>query len=197
MCYASCMTGRTHDLAAFTALTYIMATKPLDPISLPTVAVALTANFLGALAPDLDQSTSSFWGKIRGGSYFGKLIAPVLGGHRFISHSILGVLIAGFLVDKLLILASGFLIVDMTVVWWAFMIGFVSHLVMDTLTKEGVPWLFPIPIKIGFPPLYFLRVTTGGKIEKYLIFPSLLLANAYLFYTYYPKFLELIKYYLK
>ena len=58
------MTGRTHDLAAFTALNYIVATQPLEPITLPTVFVAISANFIGGLAPDLDQPTSSFWHKL-------------------------------------------------------------------------------------------------------------------------------------
>src|SRR3989344_918736 len=105
------MTGRTHDLAAFTALTYTVATQPLSQISLPTALVAISANMIGGLAPDLDQSTSSFWNKFRGGSLFSKLISPLLGGHRFISHSIIGVVIAGFLVEKLLNIMSSFLIV--------------------------------------------------------------------------------------
>lgn len=187
------MTGRTHDLAAFTALSYIVATQPLQEISLATGLVAISANFLGGLAPDLDQSTSSFWGKIRGGSIFGKLIAPLLGGHRFISHSIVGIILFGILLDKLLNLAGSVLFVDMNIVWWAFMIGFVSHLVMDTLTKEGVPWLFPIPIHFGIPPLSFLRIKTGGIIEKSLIFPGLILVNGYIYYTYYGKFLSLLR----
>ncbi len=81
------------------------------------------------------------------------------------------------------------LLVDMDIVWWAFMIGFLSHLVMDTLTKEGVPWLFPIPIHFGFPPLRFLRLTTGGFVEKSIVFPGLILLTAYVVFVYYGKYL--------
>jgi len=64
-------------------------------------------------------------------------------------------------------------LVDMNVVWWSFIIGFVSHLVMDSITKEGVPWFFPIPLRIGFPPVRILRIKTGGFLEKAIIFPGL------------------------
>ena len=52
------MTGRTHDLAAFTALTYVVATQPLPEMKLSTVLVALSANFIGGLGPDIDQPTA-------------------------------------------------------------------------------------------------------------------------------------------
>lgn len=191
------MTGRTHDLAAFTALTYIIATQPLDSMTLPTALTAMSANFIGGLAPDLDQPTARLWRNIRGGSIFARLLSPLLGGHRFISHSILGIFLFGFIVDQILNLMSSFYLVNMDIVWWAFMIGFVSHLFMDTFTREGVPWLFPIPIRLGFPPFGFLRMKTGGLLEKTFVFPGLLLINAYLIYTYYPKFIELLRTFLK
>lgn len=191
------MTGRTHDLAAFTALTFIVATQPIGPMTLPTALTAVSANFIGGLAPDLDQPTARLWRNIRGGSIIAKLLTPLLGGHRFISHSVLGIFLFGFIADQVLKISSTFFIVDHDIVWWSFMIGFLSHLIMDTFTHEGVPWLFPIPIRWGIPPLSFLRIKTGGLLEKTFVFPGLLLINAYLFYTYYLKFLEFLKSYIK
>lgn len=190
------MTGRTHDLAGFTALTIVATTQPLQEISLPTLLVAISANFVGALAPDIDQSTATLWRRFRGGSIVGRLITPLLGGHRYISHSILGIFLFGAVVGKLLELMNTFLLVDMQVVWWAFMIGFLSHLVMDTLTRDGVPWLFPIPVNFGIPPLRFLRMKTGGLLEKSFIFPGLLMINVYFIYTNYEKLLDFFKHYL-
>lgn len=191
------MTGRTHDLAAFTALTYIIASYPLQQMSLGTALVAFSANMIGGLAPDLDQSTSKFWRRIRGGSFLGMMISPLIGGHRFLSHSLVGIVIAGMIAKALLELMSGFLIVDQEIVWWAFMIGYVSHLITDSFTREGVPWLFPIPISLGIPPLGFLRFKTGGLIEKSFVFPSLIFANAYLIYTHYAKFIDFVRNYIK
>lgn len=187
------MTGRTHDLAAFTALTYVVATMPTPDMSLGTIIVAFSANMIGGLAPDLDQPTAALWNRIPAGSVFGRILHPLFGGHRFISHSIIGIAIAGFIVKVFLTAASHTLIVDETAVWWAFMIGFISHLVMDTFTRDGVPWLFPIPIKFGIPPLRILRMKTKGFMENMVVFPGLLILNGYLYYTYYDKFLEIFK----
>lgn len=191
------MTGRTHDLAAFTALNYVVVTQSLEPISLSTALFAFGANMIGGLAPDIDQPTATLWRKIRGGSLVSRLISPMLGGHRFISHSILGILLFGFITDRFLTAASSTIRVDMNIVWWSFMIGFVSHLVIDTLTREGVPWLFPIPIRFGIPPIKFLRLKTGGLIEKSFVFPGLLILNAYLLYIHYEKYLDFFKNYVK
>lgn len=192
------MTGRTHDLAAFTALSFVAATQPIpSDLTIPTVIVALSANFVGGLAPDIDQSTAELWGRIRGGSIFGKILSPLFGGHRFISHSLLGIVIFGFAVKYFLQAISSILIVNMDVVWWAFMIGFLSHLIMDTITRDGVPWLFPIPIRFGIPPFRFLRIKTGGLLEKSLIFPGLIVTNIWIYYHYYGKFLDLLRNYIK
>ncbi len=182
------MTGRTHDLAAFTALLGIVATSASLPhISLATGIVAFGANMIGGLAPDIDQPTADLWRRLPAGSVVGRILSPLFGGHRFISHSLLGIVIFGYGLAFFLNLIRSILIVDMQIVWWAFMIGFVSHLVMDTFTKDGVPWLFPIPFKIGIPPFRFMRIKTGGIFEKSLVFPGLLAFNFYIFYVYHSK----------
>lgn len=191
------MTGRTHDLAAFTAVSYAIATQQVPQLSLGTALFALAANFIGGLAPDLDQPTADLWRRLPAGSVFSRMIAPILGGHRYISHSILGIVLFGFLLNWLLKMASTIILVDMHIVWWAFMLGFVSHLIVDSFTREGVPWLFPIPIKFGFPPFKALRVKTGGFLEKGIVFPSLLLINIYLVYTNYGIYLTFLRNYIK
>lgn len=187
------MTGRTHDLAAFTALNFVLVSVPLEKMTLATALVAFTANMIGGLAPDLDQPTAGLWRKLRGGSLLGKLLSPLLGGHRFISHSVVGIIMFGIILQILLELISSVLIVEMNVVWWAFMIGFISHLIMDTFTRDGVPWLFPIPFRFGIPPLRLLRMKTGGLIEKSFVFPVLIFINGVLIYLYYDKVLEFFK----
>lgn len=192
------MTGRTHDLAAFTALSFVVATQPIpQDLSLATVIVSISANFVGGLAPDIDQSTAELWGRIRGGSILGKMLAPLFGGHRFISHSFLGMALFGYGSWFILNLMSSVLIVNMDVVWWAFMIGFASHLIMDTFTRDGVPWLFPIPIKWGIPPFRALRMKTGGLLEKSFVFPGLIVLNIWIYYHYYGRFIEILKQYIK
>lgn len=184
------MTSRTHDLAAFTTLTTALALLPHSTVSLATAITVFGASMIGGITPDIDQPTAPLWRKIPAGSFFGRLISPLLGNHRMISHSLFGLTLAGLGLKYLLAYVHTFLLVDMHLVWWAFMLGYFSHLVMDTLTKEGVPWFFPVPLRLGFPPLKFLRITTGGLTEKFIVFPCLLLLNGYLIYTHYSRFID-------
>ncbi len=188
------MTGRTHDLAAFTALNITFLTlQPTPSMTVATVLAAVGANMLGGLAPDIDNATSDIWDKFRGGNILSKLIRPLVGKHRMISHSLLGMAIAGYGLKLLLPIVGTFLIVDMHIVWWSIMIGYLSHLVTDSMTKQGVPWLFPIPIRMGIPPLEFLRMKTGGFIEKVIVFPGLIVFNSYLVYANYETYRTLAK----
>lgn len=191
------MTGRTHDLAAFTAASIIIFFEPLHHISLGTLMVALGANLVGGLAPDIDQPTAKLWHDIPTGTIWGKIISPLFGGHRFISHSLIGMALFGYGFKYLLYLARNTIVVDQNIVWWSFMIGFFSHLVMDTITREGVPWLFPFPFKFGFPPVKTLRIKTGGFFENLLIFPGLILFNVYIYYMHYQFVLHFLKNYIR
>ena len=85
----------------------------------------------------------------------------------------------------------------MIIVWWAFMIGFVSHLVMDTFTREGVPWLLPIPMKFGIPPMKMFRVVTGGFVERFIVFPALIILTIYIYLKYQKELLDLLHNHLK
>lgn len=193
------MTSRTHDLAAFTALGLVVLSMPLQKMTLGTGLFAIAANLIGGIAPDIDQPTAPFWRNLPIGGIFGKVFDKVLlGGHRFISHSIAGMVLFGIGWYYLLqFLKPSIPKINTDIVWWAFIIGYLSHLIMDTITREGVPWLLPIPIKIGIPPIKELRIQTGGLIENFIVFPLLLLFNGYLYYTQYSKVLELLRNHLK
>lgn len=170
------MKARTHDLAAIIGLGIVVIAQPTLPtMSLATVFVALLANQLGGIAPDIDQPTAPFWRNLPIGPIFGRFWTRLMGGHRFITHSLIGVFVMGLLVSMLLNFLYPIMPgVQLDIVWWAFMIGMISHLVMDSFTKEGVPWLLPIPIKFGFPPIKRLRVTTGKWVENFVVFPLLI-----------------------
>jgi inner membrane protein len=185
------MTARTHDLAAISAYGYIVLTQPVRTISLATALVALLANQLGGIAPDIDQPTAPLWRNLPLGKIFGKTFDKLIGGHRFLTHSLLGVAVFGFLVLGLLNFLHPIMPhVDVHIVWWAFMVGMASHLVLDTFTKEGVPWLLPIPIKFGLPPIKSLRVTTGKLVEKAL-FVLILLVDIWYCSANYPHLLRI------
>lgn len=192
------MTARTHDLAAMTALGIVFLLQPAHAITLSTAIVSVFACMVGGITPDIDQPTAPFWRNLPVGKYFGRIFDLVSGGHRFLTHSLLGVAIAGFLAKSLLIFLSPIMPhTNVDLVWWAFLIGIISHLFMDSFTKEGVPWLLPIPVKFGFPPVKKLRITTGKSIETLIVFPGLLIFNLLFYWANYNQILTLLHKYIK
>lgn len=186
------MKARTHDLAALTALSVVIISQPTLKMSLGTAMAALLANQLGGIAPDIDQPTAPFWRNLPIGGFFGRLIDKMLGGHRFITHSVVGLVLFGLGTQWLLALLHPIMpSLDTEIIWWAFMIGMLSHLVMDTLTKEGVPWLLPIPIKFGLPPIKAMRITTG-KAGEGVLFVLLLLFDVAYYTINYPVILQFV-----
>ncbi|MFC1711515.1 metal-dependent hydrolase [Patescibacteria group bacterium] len=51
------------------------------------------------------------------------------------------------------------------------MIGYISHLIADSFTKKGLPFLYPIKLNFGFPPVKKFRIKTGKFVENFLVFP--------------------------
>lgn len=192
------MTGRTHDMAAFTALTVIVVTQAIPHVTLATGITAVVANLIGGITPDIDQPTAPLWKNLPIGRYVGRTFDKLLGGHRFLSHSLIGAVLFGYAFHYLqVVLKPSFPHLNMDVIWWAFIIGYASHLVMDTITTEGVPWLLPIPIKFGIPPIKELRVQTGGLVERFVVFPGLMIVTIYFIYIYYDKVKLILHSYLK
>lgn len=187
------MTGRTHDLAALTTLTLVVATQPLPTISIATLYTTVGANLIGAVAPDLDQPAGKFWKKFPAGTILGKILNPFFGAHRSISHSLVGIFLFAVISNEVLKYISTFLFVDIQIVWISFMLGVLSHIFADMFTKQGVPLLFPFSTKFGIPPIRKLRITTGKIIESSIIFPMLLLLNAFIIYSRYEVFWDFIR----
>ena len=191
------MTGRTHDLAAITALGAVAFALHPHPITLSTLLIAILANQVGGITPDIDQPTAPLWKNLPIGHPLGKITDKLLGGHRFLTHSILGLAIFGFLAFSLLKFLHPIMQgVDVTIVWWSFMIGMLSHLIMDSFTKEGVPWLLPWPAKFGFPPNKGLRIETGHFVELFIIFPLFLLLDIWYCVSHYQHLLLLMHQYV-
>jgi len=190
------MTGRTHDLAAFTLLNIVFILIPTPSMTVATAIGGLGGCFVGGLFPDIDQPTADLYRRFPAGNVFGRIIAPILGSHRLISHSIVGIVAIGYCMNLFLQKLGTIVLIDMYVVWWTFMIGFLSHVFMDMLTRDGVPLLFPFPWKFGIPPIARLRMKTGGIMEKGIIFPGLMLLNGFMVYQYHAMYLSFFKQYI-
>lgn len=187
------MTGRTHDLAGFTLLHIAFVSLPLPTMTVSTAVAAFGMVFIGALTPDIDQPTADLWRRLPAGNVIGRIISPILGSHRMISHSLLGIILFGYGSFLLFQKLSSIILIDMEIVWFTCMIGFLSHIIVDLFNRDGIPLLFPFPWKFGIPPLRAFRIKAGGMAEKTLVYPSLMIFNAYLVSTHSHVYLEFFK----
>ena len=173
------MTARTHDGFAFASLVTIATLYPPQSLNLLTVGVSIIGNIVGALIPDMDQAGNRLWDLLPGGDTLGKIFRQIFYKHRTITHSLLGVFLIYNTLKWLLpkFLNSAF--VDPQIIFASIMVGYLSHLLADAFTKDGLPLLFPIPVNFGLPPIEMLRVTTDSRAETYIVQPAI---GIYLFW---------------
>lgn len=168
------MTSRTHDIFAFASLITVAANYPPLTLNAATLITSSVGSVIGSLLPDIDQASNRLWDLLPAGHVFGRLLKKLFLHHRTISHSLLGI----FLVDKILnwvlpkVLNPNF--INVQIVFWALMIGYLSHLLLDFFTEEGIPLLFPLKIMVGFPPIPSWRIKTGKWFEKFVVFPLII-----------------------
>ena len=180
-------------MIAFASLLTVATYYTPENLNLGTAIAVLIGCTIGSLIPDMDQATNRLWDFLPAGNFFGKILRNLMMQHRTISHSALGVYLLYMILTWLLprIFNPNFIATNL--VGASILIGVVSHIAADALTKEGVPILFPFPFKIGFPPFKFLRITTGKFIEKIIIFPGVILYIIWLVSTHKEELFTLVK----
>jgi len=153
----------------------------------PVLILALIiATVLGSSAPDLDTPTGELWDKVPAGSLISRIINPIfIGGHRHLSHSLIGFFIFAGLFTLLVKLVpydpinhnSGLIVL-------AYTAGHLSHLFADMFTEMGVPLLFPLDYHFGIPPIKKMRIKTGKWFENLIIYPIVNIALLVVIYDY-------------
>ncbi len=141
------MIAGTH--VAFAALCGVIAQgtgQPLEPISAAALA-------FGSILPDIDTTQSGL----------GKFVKPVSRflerrfGHRTITHSLLGMAILAACAFPLARAMPG--------VYFYLLLGFASHLILDTMNIIGVPLLYPSRLQFWFISNRRWRVPYGSPAE--------------------------------
>ncbi len=173
------MTGKTHQLIGLTAAAgAYFALHPDDPLTLGIAGTVIAGSFFGSILPDIDQPTANLWDAIPLGRFVSRPATRALGGHRNLTHSLLGVvlfsLLARWFVDH--VFRPG--LFDQALFLQSFEIGFIAHLVADAVTVEGIPLLWPFGANMGFPPrpLHGIRILTGKWFENLVVFPAVLVS---------------------
>lgn len=167
------MTGKTHQAIGFAAAsTLYFYQHPAQPLTWAIAATVIVGSFIGSLLPDIDQPTANFWQSIPLGSLGRGVVPRALGGHRHISHSLLGALLFyGISATVTTYLLSGN--IDHVLLLDSLLAGFLAHLAADSLTVQGIPLFWPLYRSFGFPPFPFqgLRIVTGKWFENFVILP--------------------------
>lgn len=178
------MLGRTHEVAAICTVASAAILYPINNMTLETAIISFLVAVIGGVTPDIDKPGTKLWKDIPTGSTLSRVIHPVfIGGHRHITHSLLGLFLFGLGARALLDMLPPGDNVNTSIVFLSFIIAFASHLVADMFTKEGVPLLFPLPFHIGFPPFEFLRIQTNGLAENLVVTPGIIALVIYLGYS--------------
>ena len=109
-----------------------------------------------------------------------KWVGRLVGGHRGCTHSCLGLLmliafaltitvsLPLFLQSRQITIPSP-LLQEVNVICQSIAIGWLLHMLADSLTRAGIPIFWPITFKVGFPPFAALRFKTGSLLEDIVL----------------------------
>lgn len=153
----------------------------------------LVGNIVGALIPDMDQAGNRLWDLLPLGDHLAKVFRKIFYKHRTLTHSLVGMFLIYKLLDYALPKFINSHMVDVNLLTISIMIGYISHLIADSLTKEGLPLFFPIGFELGFPPIRALRITTGKWQEKYLVFPVVGIYIVFISYVFNAELVSILR----
>lgn len=131
------MNYRTHRLGGVCAGA-MLAANIIPDKNLPMMAGVILTSYVGSLIPDIDEPNSVMGKKL-------PLLSKTLKWlfkHRGIVHTPLFCLIMYFGFKYLL---RNFIPPDiLNPLMYGFLAGYLSHLLLDTITPKGIMWLWPI-----------------------------------------------------
>lgn len=159
------MLFKTHLLGGITSgLVTAIALESNDSFSTSPIistSVVMVTAMLGSGIPDIDKSNSTFGRKVKPLSF---LIEKFFS-HRGFTHSLSFIALLSFIVYLISSRLftnneiSIFLVLGLSV-------GMLSHLILDALTKEGIPFFHPF-----WKKKFSLKLMiTGGLFEKFFAF---------------------------
>lgn len=141
---------------------------PLSDFSIPGL-IEIFFLFLGCVIVDIDHPKSYVGNKL---SFLSIPISSIFG-HRGITHSMVGLLVFITIIYFL----SGYFTSYQSHATFAFMIGYVAHLLADYSTNSGIPILWPLKAKFVSP----FVMKTGSSSEHFFSMGALFVMLIFLF----------------
>lgn len=178
------MTGRTHVAIGIAAALTISYNQPVE-----SQLVLVMSSVIGSLIPDLDHPKGKLNQKLlfvnnnlyRALFYLSissvfmylyysigneifiilSLVSCLVGisSHRSFTHSIIGFLLTSSIIKV------GISKFNLPSIYTGFVIGYIFHLVADSLTPKGIKLFYPVKATISFP----ITIKTNSKTEKTIL----------------------------
>lgn len=162
------MMGRTHMATGALAGAAIVALTQPDPA---TAAGFIAVCTYSALVPDFDHPSSKVSRALPiVGPLIARLVARAAGGHRGLTHSLLGlaILAAALLPAAALLGLPAWLP-------YAVLVGCATHIAGDAATETGVPLLYPRRWRFRYA-----SINTGSRVETLIVLPAVVAATVWL-----------------
>ena len=189
------MTGKTHTAIGMAIGLTLAFKRPID-----VQLAVITASTIGSLAPDLDHPKGELNQKLllinnnffktafyllvgtvflyiyfQSNSYLFILLtllsfALAISSHRAFTHSLMGFILFSAIM-WLILIESG-----LSLMYKGFIMGYISHLLVDCFTSKGIKFFYPIKTNIVFP----VKFKNNGFGEK-LIFSIFILYSIAIF----------------
>lgn len=129
----------THSIGGVGAGLLVLAATGYGSNEIAQAAV-MSGAVLGSLFPDIDHQQSYISHKVPVAS----LAASTVFKHRGFLHSPVFILLAGILLtagSRTMLSGSQLLLTNQFIA--GFLPGMMSHIILDTFNKQGIPWLWP------------------------------------------------------
>lgn len=164
------MKGKSHLICGTIAgLGCAMVSSELNNVGAPEIISMVVCSSFASLLPDIDMPNSKL-GKVV--KPYAKIINKLFG-HRTITHSVL------WLIPMIIFLVK-YIDTEFALLWAGIITGFMSHIISDTFTKGGVPWLYPFKTK-----RYHLTNIHSGKMDfLFVILTDIIIIGVYYLINY-------------
>lgn len=140
------MTGKTHIMGGIAVTTAYAYYSNYDPTTL------IISGAIGAIIPDICHGGSKIGRRF---PVLSKIINAIFG-HRTITHSLLFLVLIGYVIS--LVSENQSIVIGV-------LLGMASHLVLDACTKNGIKLLYPASVTVRLP----ITTRTGGVIENIVL----------------------------
>lgn len=157
------MTWRTHLLGGLLATQAVGAGMLCGTAQLPAYAAFLAAGAIGGLVPDIDHQDSKISRSNIGTRLTSKIIVKFFR-HRGVIHTPAFLCLLAAALAAVCWACSRFGFSFAWTLLLGFVLGYLSHLFLDTFNRGGIMWLWPITKR----RFHLASIRVNGGVESFI-----------------------------